>query len=116
MLDDLLEKGVIQLLEPKSLEEVGRMSDPLYCRYRRMVSHPLEKCITLKERTMQLVKDGTIILDFDDVVESNHIFCQIKGLSIIQFESLGPFVLHEHGLLNPIVQILHSQRIRQTRS
>ena len=58
----------------------------------------------LKERIMRLVKDGTIILDFDDVVESNHIFCQIRGLSIIQFRSLGPFVLYEHGLPNPATQ------------
>jgi len=30
MLDHLLEKGVIQLSEPKRPEEVGRMADPLY--------------------------------------------------------------------------------------
>jgi len=28
MLDDLLEKGVIQLLEPKRLEDIGRTTDP----------------------------------------------------------------------------------------
>ena len=36
MLDDLLEKGVIQLLEPKRPEEVGRTTDPKHCRYHRM--------------------------------------------------------------------------------
>ena len=69
-----------------------------------MVSHPLKKCITLKERIMRLVKDGAIILDLDDVVESNHIFYKRRGLSIIQFGSLGPFVLHKHRLSNPITQ------------
>jgi len=48
MLDDLLEKGVIQLPDPKRLEDVGRTIDPKYCRYHRMTSHPLEKGVTLK--------------------------------------------------------------------
>ena len=36
MLDGILEKGVIQLLEPKRPEEVGRTADPKHCRYHRM--------------------------------------------------------------------------------
>jgi len=52
MLNDLLEKGVIQLLEPRRPEEVGRTANPKYCHYHRMVSHPLEKCITIVERIM----------------------------------------------------------------
>jgi len=52
MLDDLLEKGVIQLPEPKRPEEVGRIADPKYCRYHRMVSHPLEKYIMKNECNM----------------------------------------------------------------
>jgi len=52
MLDDLLEKGVIQLQEKKRLEEVGRTTDPKYCRYHRVVSHPLEKYIRIKECIM----------------------------------------------------------------
>ena len=66
MLNDFLEKVVIQLLEPKRLEDVGMTIDPKYCSYHRMVSHPLEKCITLKERIMQLVEDGVIILNLDN--------------------------------------------------
>ena len=73
MLDDLLEKGVIQLLDPKRPEEVGRTAYPKYCHYHRMVSHSLEKCITIKERIMYLAKEGRIILDLDDLVEANHI-------------------------------------------
>ena len=66
MLDDLLDKGVIELPESKHPEEVGRTADPKYCRYYRIVSHPLEKCVTLKERIMQLAKEGKIILDLDE--------------------------------------------------
>jgi len=73
MLDDLLEKGVIQLPEPKRPKEVGRTANPKYCRYHRMISHPLEKCITIKECIMQLAKEEKIILNWDDVVEANHI-------------------------------------------
>ena len=56
MLDDLLEKGIIQLPELRRSEEVGRTTDPKYCRYHTMVSHPLEKCIMIEERIMQLAK------------------------------------------------------------
>jgi len=46
---------------------------------------------------MRLMKDGTIILDLDDVFDTNHVFCQTKGLSLIQFGSLEIVVLQEHG-------------------
>ena len=104
MLDDLLEKRVIQLSESKRPKDIRRTTDPKYCRYHRMVSHPLKKCVTLKEHIMRLIKDRTIILDLDDVVEANHILCQTRGLSIIQFGGLEPFVLHEHRLPNPATQ------------
>jgi len=88
MLDDLLEKWVIQLSKLNRPEDVGGTVDPKYGRYHRMVSHPLEKCITLKERVIQLIEDGTIILDLVDVVETNPISCHTKGLLLIQFRSL----------------------------
>ena len=70
MLDDLFEKGFIQLPESKRPEEVGRTDDPKYCHFHRMVSHPLEKCVMLKEHIMPPIKDETILLDFDGVVIS----------------------------------------------
>jgi len=100
MMEDLLKKGVIQLLETKKPEQVGRTAYPKYCHYHRMVSHPLEKCITLEQRIMWLIEDGMIILDLDDLVETNYISYQTKGLSFIQFGSLEPFVLHECRLSN----------------
>ena len=101
MLDDLLEKGVLQLPELKRHEEVGRTTDPKYRRYRRMVSHPLDKCITIKERIMQFVKEGKIILDLDDVVEANHVSSQTRELCTLQFGNLEPVVLFEPWLLSP---------------
>jgi len=90
MLDDLLEKGIIKLSKPKRSEEVGRMADPKYCLYHRMVNHTLETYVTLKEHIMWLAKDGMIILELDDVDKTNHIFCQIKGLSVIRLEVRSP--------------------------
>jgi len=58
MLDDLLEKGVIQLLEPKRLGEVRRTTDPEYYRYHRMVSHPLKNASHLKRVSHGLPKMG----------------------------------------------------------
>jgi len=78
MLDDLLEKGIIELPPSKRPEEAGKVNDPKYCRYHRVSSDPLERCITLKERIMQLAQDGTIILDLDEAAETNHttILCE----------------------------------------
>jgi len=73
MLDDLLEKGVIQLPEPKRPKEVGRTTDSKYCYYHRIVSHPLEKCVMIEEGIMQLAKKGRIMLDLDCVVETNYV-------------------------------------------
>jgi len=57
ILDDLLERSVIELPEPKHREEAGRTANPKYCQCHRIISHTLEKCITLKEHIMQLAED-----------------------------------------------------------
>jgi len=104
MLDDLLKKGVIRLPESKRPKDVGRATDSKYCRHHRMVSHPLEKCVMLKERIVRLIEDETIILDLHDAAETNYISWQIKGVFLIQFGSLEPSVLHEQILSNPCMQ------------
>jgi len=38
-----LEKGLIEPPESKRLEEIGRIDDPKYCEYHRIVGHPIEK-------------------------------------------------------------------------
>jgi len=62
MLGELLEKGLIELLESKCPEEIGGTNDPKYCRYHRIISHPIEKYKTFRERIMQLEKEGKVIL------------------------------------------------------
>ncbi|KAM1380701.1 hypothetical protein ACFX2I_022397 [Malus domestica] len=58
MLDDLLEKKVIELPECKRPEEMNRINDPKYCKYHRIVSHPVGKCFVLKELIMKLAQQG----------------------------------------------------------
>ena len=56
MLEDLLQKKVIELFECKRPKEMGRVDDPNYCHYHRIVSHPVEKCFILKELIMKLAR------------------------------------------------------------
>ncbi|KAK9698349.1 hypothetical protein RND81_08G097900 [Saponaria officinalis] len=111
MLDDLLEKEVIQLPEPKRPNQVNKTNDPNYYRYHRMVSHPLEKCITLKDKIMQLAKDGKIILDLDETPDesstltSQKMNLQDKGewcMHMIQFGSLEPVILEVRRPLSSV--------------
>jgi len=71
MLDDLLQKGIIELPPSKCIEEAGKTNDPKYCPYHRVIIHPLEKYIRLKERTMQLINGRAIIIDLDKTAETN---------------------------------------------
>jgi hypothetical protein len=72
MLKDLLEKEVIKLPECKWPEEMGCTNHPKYCKYHRVVSHIVEKCLVLKDLILRLAKEGKILLDLDEAVGSNH--------------------------------------------
>jgi len=74
-----------------------------------MVSHSLEKGITIKERIMQLAKEGRIVLDLDDVVEANHVSSQTKELCTLQFGNLDPVILFKPWLLSPDMKEMSSQ-------
>ncbi|KAM1520348.1 hypothetical protein ACFX1Z_023052 [Malus domestica] len=54
MLDDLLKKKVIELPECNHPEEMNCVNDPRYCKYHRIVSHPVGKYFVLKELIMKL--------------------------------------------------------------
>ncbi|KAG9453545.1 hypothetical protein H6P81_006449 [Aristolochia fimbriata] len=77
MLEQLLEKNLLQLPEAKRAEDVGKTSDPNYCKYHRLVGHPTEKCFVLKDRILELATQGRIILETDDNTTTSHtIFVQ----------------------------------------
>ncbi|EOY32790.1 Uncharacterized protein TCM_040805 [Theobroma cacao] len=60
ILEELLKFKLIQLPDMKQLEETDQVNDPNYCKYHRLVDHPIEKCFVLKDRIMGLYKDGKI--------------------------------------------------------
>ncbi|KAM1802469.1 hypothetical protein TB2_033171 [Malus domestica] len=72
MLDDLLDKKVINLPECRRPEEMNRTDSPRYCKFHRFISHPTEKCFVLKYLIMKLAQKGIIELDLDDMMESNY--------------------------------------------
>ena len=71
MLEQLLKLKLIELPECKRPEEIGKVEDPNYCKYHRIISHPIQKCFVLKELIMKLAKERKIDLDFNDVAQSN---------------------------------------------
>ncbi|KAK4588085.1 hypothetical protein RGQ29_019181 [Quercus rubra] len=71
MLEQLLKLKLIELPECKRSEEMGKVDDPNYCKYHRIISHPIQKCFVLKELIMKLAKERKINLDFNDVAQSN---------------------------------------------
>ncbi|KAL4598593.1 hypothetical protein ACB092_11G069900 [Castanea dentata] len=60
MLEQLLSLKLIELPECKQPEEIGKVDDPNYCKYHRIISHPIQKCFERK-----------IDLDVNDVAQSN---------------------------------------------
>lgn len=52
---------------------MAKVEDPNYCRYHQVISHPVEKCIILKELIFKLAKEGKIELDLDEIAQLNHV-------------------------------------------
>ena len=70
MLDKLLEKGLIELPELSRPEEIRRTNDPKYCKYHRIISHPIEKCKAFRRQVLQFITEGKITSDEGDTEES----------------------------------------------
>ncbi|KAM1935129.1 hypothetical protein ACFX15_019229 [Malus domestica] len=87
MLDDLLEKKVIELPECKRPEKMNRINDPKYCRYHRIVGHHVGKCFILKELIMKLAQQRRIELDLEDTAATH--------TTTVVFGSFDPVPLQE---------------------
>ncbi|KAM1849373.1 hypothetical protein ACFX14_013415 [Malus domestica] len=87
MLDDLLEKKVIELPKCKRPEEMNCINDPKYCKYHRIVGHHVGKCFILKELIMKLAQQGRIELDLEDTAATH--------TTTVVFGSFGPVPLQE---------------------
>ena len=73
ILEQLLQLKLIELLECKRPEDMGKVDDPNYCKYHRIIGHPIQKCFVFKEQIMTLAKENKIDLDFNEVVGLNHV-------------------------------------------
>ncbi|GAA0167080.1 hypothetical protein LIER_22093 [Lithospermum erythrorhizon] len=78
MFEKLLKAKLIELLEPKRLEEANRRIEPDYCRYHRV--HPIENCFVFKEKVIDLALQGSILLE-EDKDSANHITLTIIKLA-----------------------------------
>ena len=54
----------------KRPNEVDKVDDPNYCKYHRLDSHPIEKCFILKDKIMELYKEGKIEFE-EEITTSN---------------------------------------------
>ncbi|KAL4614682.1 hypothetical protein ACB092_07G071000 [Castanea dentata] len=61
--NELMKEKAIQLPEPKRPSEVDKINDPKYCRYHRIISHPLSECYILKNIIQKMINDGEIEVD-----------------------------------------------------
>ena len=118
MLEQLMEKQLIQLLECKCPVKMGRVNDPNYCKYHLVISHPIEKYCVLKELILKLALGKKIELDHDDVAQTNHIVVTIHldgrlppARSLIQFGSLEPIYISSllEALQNDDLQTIGSK-------
>ena len=73
ILEQLLQLKLIELPECRRPEDMGKVDDPKYCKYHRIIGHLIQKCFVFKEQIMKLAKENKIDLYFNEVVESNHV-------------------------------------------
>ena len=97
ILEQLLQLKLIELPECKWLEDMGKVDDPNYCKYHRIIGHPIQKCYVFKEQIMKLAKENKIDLDFNEVVRSNHV---IVACDVLPTLKQGANTNQAHKLIN----------------
>ncbi|KAM1216809.1 hypothetical protein ACFX2J_013050 [Malus domestica] len=86
LLDDLLEKKVIELLECKRPKEMNRINDPTYYKYHHIMSHPVRKSSILKELIMKLAQQGQIELNLEDTTITHTIMIVFGSFDLVPFK------------------------------
>ncbi|XP_070679331.1 uncharacterized protein [Malus domestica] len=87
MLDDLLKKKVIELPECKRPEEMNHVNNPRYCKYHRIVSHPVGKCFVIKELIMKLAQQGQIELDLEDTAVTHTTTITFRSFDLVPLQA-----------------------------
>ncbi|KAA0025779.1 retrotransposon gag protein [Cucumis melo var. makuwa] len=94
----------------KQPEQVGKVDDPNYYKYHRVISHPVEKCFVLKELILRLAREKKVELDLEEVAQTNHAIVTTMSealsprLTFEQRESMFQF-----GTFEPIVVQFHQE-------
>ncbi|KAG9442418.1 hypothetical protein H6P81_018272 [Aristolochia fimbriata] len=72
MLDQLLDNQLLKLPEIKRPGDQSKSKDLNFCKYHRLVGHPMEKCFVLKDRIMELAAQGRIKIEGAENTASSH--------------------------------------------
>ena len=88
---------LIELPECRRPEDMGKVDDPNYCKYHRIIGHSIQKCFVFKEQIMKLAKENKIDLDFNEVVGLNHVTVACDVLPTLK---QGANTNQAHKLLN----------------
>lgn len=72
ILNELLSKKVIILLELNRPEVINKVNNPKYYKFHHIIGHPIKKCFIFKDRIMALLSEGKVIIDMDENMDSNH--------------------------------------------
>ncbi|KAA0025983.1 retrotransposon gag protein [Cucumis melo var. makuwa] len=104
MLEQLIEKQLIQLPEYKRPEQAGKVDDPNYYKYHQVISQPAEKYFVLKELILKLARENKIELDIDEVAQTNHVAVNMTSSvppSILLYDQRKSLI--QFGTFKPIV-------------
>ena len=99
ILEQLLQMKLIELSECKQPEGMGKVDDLNYCKYHRIIGHPIQKFFVFKEQIMKLFKENKIDLDFDEVVRPNHVTVTCDVLPIFKQgeNTIGAYMLIDNN-------------------
>ncbi|KAA0054153.1 ty3-gypsy retrotransposon protein [Cucumis melo var. makuwa] len=107
------DEKLIQLPECKRPKQAGKVDDPNYCKYHRIISHPVEKYFVLKELILRLAREKKTELDLEEVAQTNHAAAVIMSEallprlifeqkeSLVQFETFEPVVVQFYQEVAP---------------
>ena len=90
MFDHLISLELIELPKMKRPEEANQTNDPKYCKYHRLISHPIKQCFVLKDKIIELAHQGKIIFD-DEIMTSNLSMVTLKTVSAFPTIQFGSF-------------------------
>ena len=81
----LLQKSnIFQLSEIRCPEEVGKIEDPNYCLYHRMLGHPTKNCYIFKDVLQALIDAEVLKLR----LEQKKVTANMTAMSPIEFDKI----------------------------